>query len=113
MLATESGKQLEELLTFVNDVSDQVLRALRNGLTFQDNFNCKIATATLKHDVSSQISTDGKRPTGVIPIRVMSTDFGVDKFTWYINNQGFLEVKISYTSTPTEGLDVKLLILFE
>lgn len=113
LLATDAGKQLEELLTFTNDVADQVLRALRNGLTFQDNFNCKISTASMKHEVETEVSTDSKRPVGVIPIRVLSTAIGIDKLTWYINNQGRLTVKVSFTTATTDVVDVQFLILFE
>jgi hypothetical protein len=113
LLATDAGKQLEEALTFLNDVSDQVLRALRNGLTFQDNFNCLVTEATLKHDTETQISTSGKRPSGVIPLRVLSTTSGIDATTWFLNNQGQLTVKIKFSDAPTESRKVQLLILFE
>lgn len=113
MVATDAGQQLQEALTFLNDVSDQVLRALRNGLTFQDNFNCLVTESTLKHDTETQISTSGKRPSGVIPLRVLSTSSGIDGITWFLNNQGQLIVKIKFTDAPTESRKVQLLILFE
>ena len=113
LLATDAGKQLEEALTFLNDVSDQVLRALRNGLTFQDNFNAALSEVTVKHDVETQVSTSGKRPSGVIPLRVLSTTSGIDGITWYLNNQGILTVKIKFTDAPTDSRKVQLLILFE
>jgi hypothetical protein len=113
LVATDAGQQLQEALTFLNDVSDQVLRALRNGLTFQDNFNCLVTESTLKHDTETQISTSGKRPSGVIPLRVLSTSSGIDGITWFLNNQGQLTVKIKFTDAPTESRKVQLLILFE
>lgn len=119
LLATDAGQQLQDALTFLNDVSDQVLRALRNGLTFRDNFNCQIAEAELSHDVESLVNTGSNRAVGIIPLRVSmsnnsgSTKSAVSALVWYINNQGKLTVKVSFSDAPTDSRKVQLLILFE
>ncbi len=113
LLATEAGEQLSELLTFVNDVSDQVLRALRNGLTFKDNFNCDLPIVKIKHNEETEVSTGDNRPSGVMPLKVVSTKYGIDQFSWWVSNQGKLVVKIAFTSDPGLALEVRLLILYE
>mgnify|MGYP006933461297 CR=1 FL=1 len=46
-LATDAGKQLEEFVTFVSDLSEQMIRSLRNGLTLRDNFDCQVVDVTI------------------------------------------------------------------
>ncbi len=120
LLSTEAGQQLQELITFVNDISDQTIRALRQGLTFDDNVNSKTATITLKDQTEQIVDTGGKTPWSVIPSRVISTVYGIAEFYWYMNNSGQLVVKIKYavpitspvTAAPASSLSVVVLMLF-
>lgn len=120
LLATDAGQQLQELITFVNDISDQTIRALRQGLTFDDNVNSKTATITLKDSTEQIVDTGGKIPWAVIPVRVVSTLYGQAEWYWYMNNSGQLVVKIKYavpittpvTPVPTNALSVVVLMLF-
>lgn len=121
MIATEAGSQLEELITFVNDLANQTISALRNGLTFRDNFNCIIQQADLKHDTASVINTNGKRPSGVMLLRVVSQQYGSDSLGWFINEQNQTIVTVKYsvplttpaTPTPTDTQKCVFLILFD
>lgn len=120
LLSTEAGQQLQELITFTNDISDQTIRALRQGLTFDDNVNSKTATITLKDSTEQIVDTGGKTPWSVTVSRVISTVYGVGEWYWYMNNSGQLVVKIKFavpitspvTAVPTSALSVVVLMLF-
>lgn len=113
LIATEAGAQLEEAITFLNDLADQTIRALRNGLTFRDNFNCIIQEASLQNEVESILNTGGKRPYGIIPLRVISTTVGLDSFYWHINEQNQTIVKVKFAGSSSESQRCVFVVLFE
>ncbi len=112
-LATKPGQELQDFITFVGDMSEQVLRALRNGITFEDNIRCLAPRVSLIHNVDQLVNTDGKAPKRVLVTRVYSTTTGVDGFMWYVDNQGRLIVKIKFINAPTDKIDVDLLVFFD
>jgi hypothetical protein len=112
LLQTEAGQQLSDLIEYVNTGFEQIVRALRNGLTFGDNFNCKIATIDLTHNTLQAVNSDSKTPIGIIPIRTLSTTTGVDSFIWYIDQGGQLQVKAGFVGSPSGVQKVTLIILF-
>jgi hypothetical protein len=113
LIATEAGGQLEEAITFLNDLANQTTKALRNGLSFRDNFNCLVQEAELRHDVEAVLNTSGKRPAMIIPGRVISTNAGLDSFAWYINEQNQTIVKVKYSGTTDVAQKCVFIILFE
>jgi hypothetical protein len=111
--ATEAGQQLGELIDFVNDLADNFVRALRNGLTFQDNFNCLVSTVSVKHGESTVVNTGGKRPYGIIPIRVVSESESISSLSWYIDQSNRTNLSVSFTGAPSEAQSVVIIILFQ
>lgn len=112
LLQTEAGQQLSELIDYVNTGFEQIVRALRNGLTFSDNVNCKVSTVDLTHNVEQVVNSDSKTPFGIIPIRTLSTTTGIDSLAWYIDTSGRLVVKAGFTGAPSGVQKVTLIILF-
>jgi hypothetical protein len=113
LLATEAGKELQDLITFVNDVTDQFARALRNNLNFQDNFSAKVSTIELSQNEYQVVSTDGKKPVGIFPIKVSNgSATSIDTFTWYIDNQGKTLIKVKFDPAITSTVGVTIVILF-
>lgn len=116
-LATKAGQELTEFITYVSDLSAEFVRCLRNGLTFADNFACKVSTISLQHNVATVINTDGKRPIGIIPLRAeaaQSANSGWSEFDWYIDASGQTTVKILFAGSPAASvqISVTLVILF-
>lgn len=113
LLQTQAGQQLQELITFVNDISDQVIRALRQGLTFQDNMKCLISVVSLKHDTLQGVNYNAANQIfGIIPVRVNSTTTGISGFLWYIDQNNQLQVKAQFIGAPVDPIDVTLTILY-
>lgn len=113
LLATKSGQELAELIDFVNDLADQTIRVLRQGITIRDNFKAELMTATLKNNVEQTINYKGQQIYEVRPLRVVSAVYGVDSFHWYLNNANQLVVKLGFTNSPTEAQTVNLAIFYE
>lgn len=111
-LATEAGQQLSDFISQTAALHEQVLRALRNGLTLRNNFNADIKTLELTHNTAQAIATDGGEIEGVIPLRVVSTTTGIDALSWYINNDQQLEVKVNFIGSPADPITCKILILY-
>lgn len=112
ILATKSGQELADLVQYLADFAEQTLRNLRGGLTFADNFNCKIAQVRLLQATNTIINTDGKVPIGIIPIRVVATSATLDAFGWFIDNNGKVNVNARFSGFPVTNIEVVLVILF-
>lgn len=113
-ISTEAGGQLQEFIEYMSQLAEQTIRNLRNGLTFQNNFNCDVNTVELTHETEQIINTtqSASRIYGVIPLRVISTETGVDSVQWYITAQNTLSVKLGFTGSPSTSQNVTLLILY-
>lgn len=112
LLQTKSGQELQDLINHYVELADNVIKALNNRLTLEDNFNGKALTVSLANGTASVINTDGKVPSEVRVRRVYSSSSGVDSFIWYVNNSGQTVVKANFTGSPTDSLDVDLAIEF-
>lgn len=112
-LTTKSGQELQDFITYVADLAEQVVRALRNGLTFSDNFDAAFRTASLVSGVASTLNVGDRRPVGIIPMQVVSTAYGLDSLTWYVDGSGNTKVQVGFTGSPgTAQVSVVFLIVY-
>jgi hypothetical protein len=58
--AGEVPSWLDALISPLNDFLDQVTSALRNRLTFEDNFQCAVKTIKVYSGVESEVSTGSR-----------------------------------------------------
>jgi hypothetical protein len=116
LLATEAGDQLKEMITYMADLSEQVLRALRNQLNYGDNFDAIVSNVSLTHQVTSTINTDRRTPVGIEIQRVVSTQYGIDGHGWYVDEDESVKLWVSFVDnaggTPTEPQSVRIVIFF-
>ena len=114
LLATEAGQQLSELVTYMSDLSEQVLRTLNNNVTIKDNLSAKISQVSLKQNTEQVLNTDGKYPVWVAPARVVSNVYGIENFHWYINSANDVIVRVGFTGSPPANIahDVVLVIFY-
>lgn len=110
-LATEAGQQLSDHINYVAEFVDQVVRALRNGLTFRDNFDCQIKIVSLRHDVDQIVSAD-RTVTGIIPLRAIRQNLTISEFGWWYDDNGRLTVRAAFDADPGNIVDVTLVMLF-
>lgn len=112
LLATKAGSELKEFITYVAGLAEDVVSGLKNGLTFRDNFNCKYTTLSLTDNTASGINTDGRRPLWIQCVQVISTEYGLDSWTWYIDSDGSCQVKATFTGSPSAAVEVAVLIFY-
>ena len=112
VLATDAGQQLQDFVQFMADLSEQSLRALRNGLNFTDNMRCIASTVSLVHGTPTIVNAQGKTPQQILCTRVYSSSNILDAFGWYIDSNGNLVVKAEFTGAPTAALNVDILIFY-
>lgn len=111
VMATEAGQQLTEFISYMAEFVDQVVRALRNGLTFKDNFDCEVRTVSLLHD-TAQVVSSTRKVTGIIPVRLVAQGLMLRDFGWYYDDNGQLTVKAAFDADPGNSVDVQLVMLF-
>lgn len=110
-LATEVGKQIPDFLEYMAEFVNQSVAALRNGLTFRDNFDCQIKTVSLFHNTPQLVSA--VRPVdGVIPIRVVKQGVMLRDFGWWYDDNNRLTFEVSFDTDPGKAIDVLVIILF-
>ncbi len=111
ILATEVGQKIPDFFAYMAEFVEQVVRSLRNGLTFQDNFDCVVKTVTLMTGVPQVVSAD-RKVNGIIPLRIMSQSLMLSDFGWYYDQAGRLTVKAAFDTDPGSSIDVMILLLF-
>lgn len=112
LLSSEIGQQIQEFADFMTDFSEQVTRAMRNQITFGDNMDAIVSEVTVSDQTETVINTNGKQPMGIVILKVMNKDYGVDAFRWYIDDNSQTKVWIKYTSVPSTSVNVRLVIHF-
>lgn len=108
----ESPKWINSLLDPLNSFLENVVTALRNRLTFEDNFLCTVGTYSLTSGTDFEINPIASgnarlRVTGVIPLATSAGQ--VNTFGWSQMASG--NISISATLVNATEADIKLLIL--
>ncbi len=95
------------------DLDDQVGSALRNGITFGDNVDCKFLDVTLVSGTAQTVNVGVKRARMIQLAQVVSVTYGLESFHWYVDSDGATKVKAVFTSSPgTAQVSVVLLIVY-
>ena len=112
VLSTEAGQQVQELVDFVADFTEQMIRAMRNQITFADNMDAIVSEVTVPDQAETIVYTGNKTPMGIVVLKVMDKDYGVDAFRWYIDDSNQTKIWIKYTSVPSRSVNIRLAIHF-
>ena len=114
---TNTGKELPEFFEYLAQFVEQTVRNLRSGLTFGDNFASEVRTVNIKHG-AAQVITSAKTVTGIIPMRVLSTQFLLAAFGWYYDRNNRLTIVALYcnpdgtTALATDVAPMDLVLLY-
>ena len=112
LLATKAGQELQELIGFVQDTTNQIVLALRQGLSFEDNFKCMSSTITLTHGVEQTVNSNSKQISYVLPMRTVSSTTALTSFVYYINGNNELAITAEFKGAPTTPQMVIIIIFF-
>jgi hypothetical protein len=115
-LGTKSGQELKDALVYISELAEVSLRLLRNGLTFNDNFDCETKTVYIRTNVETVIAiANRRRPSAILVKRVINdTYYEIDSYGWKFSTSGDVIVKIVFSNSPASTLDipVEILLLF-
>lgn len=115
-ISTEAGGQLKDALEYLSEYVEVTVRALRNGLTIDNNFNATVKNVSLNNSTETVIQGAGTEIRTVKQImlrKVVSADnYMVTGFGWKINNSGDVVVKATFEGSPTSPIDCQIAILY-
>lgn len=113
-LSKSNVKGLDDFITYLQDMSTQLVNALRGTLTFEDNFNSTVKVIALEHNTSLtfQLPDGRKSPQHIIVTRTGNFTYPLSSFVWQLTDKGDVQVKATFTGTPTQAIDVTLVILY-
>jgi len=119
-LTTDSGKELKGALIYLSEFVEVSIRNLRNGLTFEDNFDVTSKTVKIRSESENVVLTgEKKRVKEVIARRIIDDIYYVQKaFGWRYNAKGDLVVTVELADRDgaacptTRDVNIDLLIHF-
>ena len=117
-MATESGKELGDALTYLSEFVEVTIRNLRNGLTYTDNFNAITKEVTVRPNTEAVVlgKSEVRRVKEVVCRRARSDQYYiVASFGWKYAANGDLVVMADFldsaAASPASTTDVKLDLL--
>jgi len=110
-LATKSGQELTDFIGYTTDAMEKIIRALRNGLSFADNFYCSVETASVVHNTTAIVNAT-KRVIGVIPIQTDHNTDALISLNWRYNNAGRLTITPTFKEASSTARTIKYVLLY-
>ncbi len=112
-LSTDAGTQLQDFIQFQAQLAEIAIRALRNGLTDEDNTDCEIKVVDLVHDTPLVLGVTRKKAREVRPRRLLtSTTALAAPLAWGFTNNGAVTMTGKFFPVPTEPVQVEIIILY-
>lgn len=108
----KSAQEVRPFIEYVNRVFEELIRALGQKLTLQDNFLGEVLTVQLTHNVTTNIAISRSQILGVIPLRVESVTDTLTSLATAINQNGQLVLTPQFKLASQIRLNVTLFVLF-
>ena len=107
-------KGMDEFITYLYDMSTQLVNALRGTLTIEDNLNSLVKEISLEHNVRLAIKLPDQKkiPRHVFLTRAIPIENSPLSFGWQILQDGNLQLLATFTGAPTSEVQVTVVILF-
>lgn len=115
-LTTQAGQELQPMLEYLSNFTSEVVRNLRAGLTFGDNFLSETKVVSVLSGVNAVILPSKTFPVTQIQISKVYDGqfFIVTGFGWTFDINGNLIVNITFGGSPPadRSIQVGLLIFY-
>lgn len=112
-LATEAGQELTDFINFQAQFAEITIRALRNGLTDEDNSDCEIRTIQLTHNTPLTLGASKKKAKEIRVRRVLDVTYSLSApLAWGFNNNGQVFITALFTPAPTSAVSCEIIILY-
>lgn len=104
-LSTKAGREVKDFVEYMAQLSELTVRALRNGLTFRDNFSAEILSVTLQHGVALQLNNKKLSPEGIIVQRVLAAGRSLQgELKWFLDEGGNVQALVFYREHTQSGV---------
>jgi hypothetical protein len=104
--ATKAYKELSTFVDYVNSLSDPVVQALTNGISFRDNLDCTELNINMPHDTPTAVANK-RVPIAVYLARQVPSTPMVTAFSWSIDNDGALSLRVKYDTPPPTNTKIE------
>lgn len=112
-LETKAGQELQDALSYLSNLSNEVITALTSNLSYADNFSCEIKRVSLQSGVETIISPS--KTTSVREIRVRriydNNFYVVESIGWNYDESGNVKFKVSLSGSPPSGYLINMDII--
>lgn len=109
---SKSAQELQPFINHVNTLTDQVVSALANQLTFNDNFRCDELTAELVHEKTVPVKVKTTSIKGVISQRVLHATDALRSLAWTTTQAGQLNLTAEFKEATTVARTVSLVVFY-
>lgn len=105
---------IDDFVTNLSDLSDQIVRILRNRVSLQDNVDCVVKEIELQHNVSLALGNPSEKRTiqHIVPSRSSSFDNPVSAIAWEYSGDGSIKLKAQLLGAPTGKVKVTLIMYY-
>lgn len=105
---------IDDFVSSISSLSDQVITILRNNVSLADNIDCKIKTLDLKHNETFTLENPQRLKTVQHLVATRSIPFAnpVSSLAWQYNAKGDLELKAQFVGAPTSPVSVTFVMYF-
>tara|TARA_R110000824_G_scaffold23048_1_gene83276 strand:+ start:3803 stop:4210 length:408 start_codon:yes stop_codon:yes gene_type:complete len=116
-LTTDSGKELKDALVYLSEFVEVVIRNLRNGLTFEGNFDTQVKQVVLNPETETVILSSTTRRVKEVVVRQVISDtyYRLDGFGWKYNSEGNVVISAGFKDatggSPGSNENVALALL--
>ncbi len=115
-LTTEAGKELSDALRYLSEFVEVTVRALRNGLTLDDNFAATIKRVSIvsgREEIIVAANTEQRRVRSIMVRQVIDdANYVVTSFGWKYDALGNVVIKCTLENDPTVATPIEIAILF-
>lgn len=115
-LSTDAGKELADALRYLSEFVEVTVRALRNNLSIDDNFNATTKEVNIVSGLETVIQSAGSENRAVKQViirRVISQDnYIVTSHGWKYDTLGNVVLTVNLNGAPTSSTRVDIAILF-
>lgn len=108
---TKAFQEMQPFVEYVNQLADNLVRILVNGIGVRDNLDAQLVTLTVSADTPLSVRTN-KVPIAALLVRQNPRNPLVTGFAWDIDNDGVLRIEVTFDDSAASQLDVTVLAIF-
>jgi len=109
-LTTPAGQSLKDVLQYLSMLAQEVITALSNNLSYEDNFSCEIKRVVITNNVQTRVLSSKALPVKEIRVRRIYDNnyYVVSSFGWTYDVSGNLSILLNLAGAPAPDRQVSV-----